>query len=120
MAWNLSPPGQSLSGLSSSRPVSLSSSRPVSLWSLFLPAGLSLWSLFLPAGLSLVSLSLGVVALQSFGHEQLAQVLGGELLHVLTVVVNLTCWETHTRTHTDTLISSERRMPRVVKTEIKT
>ena len=33
---------------------------------------------------------LAVVALQSLSHEQFPQVLGGELLHVLAVVVNLT------------------------------
>lgn len=33
-----------------------------------------------------------VVALESFHHKQLAQILRGELLHVLAVVVDLPCW----------------------------
>lgn len=33
-----------------------------------------------------------VVALESFHHKQLAQILRGKLLHVLAVVVDLPCW----------------------------
>lgn len=45
-----------------------------------------------------------VVALESFHHKQLAQILRGKLLHVLAVVVDLPCWRgndsnTQTRTH---------------------
>lgn len=42
-----------------------------------------------PVVLSLGTLFLAVVALQGLCHEQFAKVLGGELLNVLTVVVDL-------------------------------
>lgn len=45
-------------------------------------------------------ISVLVVALESFGHEQLPEVLRGEFLHVLAVVVNLPCWRGATRIHT--------------------
>lgn len=32
------------------------------------------------------------MALESFHHKQLAQILRGKLLHVLAVVVDLPCW----------------------------
>lgn len=41
-----------------------------------------------------------VVALECLGHEQLPEVLRGELLHVLAVVVNLPCWRIATCVHT--------------------
>lgn len=45
---------------------------------------------------SLLSL---VVALESLRHEQLPEVLRGEFLHVLAVVVNLPCWWVATFIH---------------------
>ncbi|MEQ2295403.1 hypothetical protein AMECASPLE_013933 [Ameca splendens] len=41
-----------------------------------------------------------VVALERLGHEQLPEVLRGEFLHVLAVVVNLPCWRVATCIHT--------------------
>lgn len=43
-----------------------------------------------------------VVALQSFSHEQFPEVLRGEFLHVLAVVVNLPCWRVATCIHAPT------------------
>lgn len=40
-----------------------------------------------------------VVALESLRHEQLPEVLRGEFLHVLAVVVNLPCWRVATCNH---------------------
>lgn len=37
-----------------------------------------------------------VVALESLRHEQLPEVLRGEFLHILAVVVNLPCWRVAT------------------------
>lgn len=41
-----------------------------------------------------------VGALESLRHEQLPEVLRGEFLHVLAVVVNLPCWRVATCPHT--------------------
>lgn len=42
------------------------------------------------------------MALESLRHEQLPEVLRGEFLHVLAVVVNLPCWRGATCIHTPT------------------
>lgn len=61
----------------------------------FLPSGFaSLFSL-----LPVSSSSSLVVALQSLDHEQLPQILRGEFLHVLAVVVDLPCWRVAACTH---------------------
>lgn len=82
-----------------------------------------------------------VVALESFGHEQLPEVLRGEFLHVLAVVVNLPCWrgaacihtppyntthtppvETYVQTHTHTNVhvcTNRRRRERKQQHNIK-
>lgn len=54
---------------------------------------------FFSNGFTLSSYAL-VVALESFGHEQLPEVLRGEFLHVLAVVVNLPCWRGAACIHT--------------------
>lgn len=40
------------------------------------------------------------MALESLCHEQLPEVLRGEFLHILAVVVNLPCWSVTTCIHT--------------------
>lgn len=62
-----------------------------------------------------------VVALESFGHEQLPEVLRGEFLHVLAVVVNLPCWRGATCVHTppyDTMQPPQKHMHRHTHTDL--
>lgn len=40
-----------------------------------------------------------IVALESFHHEQLPQILRGKFLHVLAVIVDLPCWRAATCIH---------------------
>lgn len=64
------------------------------------------WRLLLWASLRWVCISVApsvsplVVALESLCHEQLPEVLRGEFLHILAVVVNLPCWSVTTCVHT--------------------
>jgi len=54
------------------------------------------------SGLLNSSVSPLVGALESLRHEQLPEVLRGEFLHILAVVVNLPCWKVATCIHTPT------------------